>query len=277
MPMRKFYSLREKRAILKVQRDESLTDSQAAQRYSIQPIQVAKWRERFPLMGGKKASAKTLHNGFRGKFWNHEEEILGYIIQRRSQKQGNLLFLIAVVSVRSVAAELARVSQIAGAQTFASLQKWVYRFLERRGLSIRRISRNVTLPNSELQSRLAVFLDDISAVMIQQPGLTFVNMDETAVQYEMIPKSTIEFVGADSVEVRGGNPTSRLTVALTVTSIGEKLPPFLIYKGSKQGRIFRETQEYAAEFGNELVFSLQKNAWMDTDLMKDWVERYVLL
>ena len=98
-------------------------------------------------------------------------------------------------------------------------------------------------------------------------------MDETALQYEMAPKSTVEFVGVDAVPIMAGNATSRVTVALTVTSNGNKLPPFVIYKAASNGRISRELLQLSREMGEKIEFSVQTNAWMDSSLMQQWLRR----
>jgi hypothetical protein len=170
-------------------------------------------------------------------------------------------------------AELGRLNPAATRQTFSSLQQWAYRFLARRGLSIRRFTRNVTISDVELNARKLELLEQMAAAQMSDDGLVFINMDETAIQYEMTPRSTIEFVGPDAVPLLSGNKTARVTAALTVCSDGARLPSFVIFKGSPSGRVRRECTAYSRRVDNEVVFSVQENAWMDTPSMLEWIDK----
>jgi hypothetical protein len=154
---------------------------------------------------------------------------------------------------------------------FSSLQQWAYRFMARRNLSVRRVTRTVSISDEELDVRKLCLLEEVAHARIASRNLVFINMDETAIQYEMVPRSTVEFVGTEAVSVLCGNTTMRVTTALTVCSNGEKLRPFVIFKGAESGRIRRESLTYSTRLRTDLEFTTQKNAWMDAQLMMDWV------
>ena len=60
-------------------------------------------------------------------------------------------------------------------------------------------------------------------------------MDETAVFFEDPRRDTVDFTGARHVVLLStGFASMRITVALTVTATGTKLPPLLIWKGAKK-------------------------------------------
>jgi hypothetical protein len=88
MTTRRFYTLGEKRSILKRQRDESLTDSELARLYDLTPIQVARWRTNLQKIVDKKASLKTLHAGRPSKYAESENDLLLFVEQRRRAKRG---------------------------------------------------------------------------------------------------------------------------------------------------------------------------------------------
>ena len=65
-----------------------------------------------------------------------------------------------------------------------------------------------------------------------------INMDQTPVPFNLSPRTTLEVEGTATVPIRrSGNSTVRATCALAVTADGFKLPPMLIFKGEKNGRI----------------------------------------
>ena len=63
------------------------------------------------------------------------------------------------------------------------------------------------------------------------------NMDETPIYLESYSNKTIEKTGTKTVYINThGGEKMRLTLILCVNSKGEKLPPLLIFKGTKDGK-----------------------------------------
>ena len=97
------------------------------------------------------------------------------------------------------------------------------------------------------------------------------NMDQTPIPFTFNSKSTLEVVGARTVHVRKStNDTKRATAAITITASGKMLPPLLIFKGAKNGRIVKK--EYPT-FDMSMYYACQENAWMDEQVMLLWVEK----
>jgi hypothetical protein len=68
-----------------------------------------------------------------------------------------------------------------------NLQCWAYWFLARFSLSIRRVSRKMRLSDEERQSRIDSFMAEVERLHLLVPGLVFINMDETSVEYSPVP------------------------------------------------------------------------------------------
>jgi hypothetical protein len=93
------------------------------------------------------------------------------------------------------------------------------------------------------------------------------NRYETNCDWAPPPNQTWNHVGARSVEA-----SQCTSVFLCITASCEKLDPFVIYSGSKTGRILK----------NELVdlngytlynrYTVQKKAWMNEETSLDWLE-----
>ena len=87
------------------------------------------------------------------------------------------------------------------------------------------------------------------------------NMDQTPILFTFNSKTTLEVVGARTVHVcKSTNYTKRATAAITVTASGKMLPPLLVFKGAKNGRIVKK--EFPT-FDNSMHYACQENAWMD--------------
>ncbi len=65
---------------------------------------------------------------------------------------------------------------------------------------------------------------------------------------------------------------THLTCAVTVTAAGDTLTPLIIFKGTPNGRVFKETQSFTA--GN-CVYACQKRAWMDERVCIEWVDKVI--
>jgi hypothetical protein len=125
-----------------------------------------------------------------------------------------------------------------------------------------------------LNDRPQTLYTEVNAFYLGGPDTEFINMDQTAVQFEMPPNSTIEFVGQTSVCISSeGNTTSRIMVALAITSTGRKLPPYLIYKAAERGRVVCEFANPQLNYPTTDVYSVQSSAWIDEAKMLDWIER----
>ncbi len=101
------------------------------------------------------------------------------------------------------------------------------------------------------------------------------NMDQTPCPFDITPKNTITKKGSKTVTAKkpkttGGNSA---TVCLTVTANGKKLPAFVIFKGTKNGRVKqRELPPLNSIDPQFAVFSTQQNNWCDEDLILQWIE-----
>jgi hypothetical protein len=80
-----------------------------------------------------------------------------------------------------------------------------------------------------------------SANMPNRDKRFIINMDQTPVFFSMVPRTTLQKQGSRSVNVRASSgSTIRVTVAVTVTAAGGRLPLLIVYKGKSNGRIVRE-------------------------------------
>lgn len=65
----------------------------------------------------------------------------------------------------------------------------------------------------------------------------------------------------------------RSTAILGVTLSGAKIKPFIIFKGTTDGRIARQISNKQLDLPDELEYGVQKNAWTDEPVMLDYIEK----
>ena len=125
----------------------------------------------------------------------------------------------------------------------------------------------------ETQTEALDFMDVICPkLQLQCQNKVFIlNMDQTPIPFTFNSKMTLEVVGARTVHVcKSTNDTKRATAATTVTASGKMLPPLLVFKGAKNGRIIKK--EFPT-FNKSMHYTCQENAWMDEQVMLMWVEK----
>ena len=65
----------------------------------------------------------------------------------------------------------------------------------------------------------------------------------------------------------------RITVLLTITGDGKFLPPFIIFKGEKQNKLYKNIQNYEEIKNKKIIATTQNNAWIDTDTFKEYINK----
>jgi hypothetical protein len=95
-------------------------------------------------------------------------------------------------------------------------------------------------------------------------------MDQTNNYFGVFPKSTVNVRGSRTINMRkGADDSHRCTIAFTVTASGKILPPFVVYKGTKGGRIHTKELPNHPQ-GN--FYTVQKKTWFDKEVMLQWVD-----
>ena len=188
-----------------------------------------------------------------------EDVLFDEVLRMRSAKEK-----VSRQWIQSTALQIARSER--EDTDFCASDKWLALFMGRYGLSLRRTTNLTVLTDDELTSRAVRFMAYLSTKKLKlNPGTTLL-MDETALYFEDPRRDTVDITGARHVVLRStGFASMRITVALTVTADGKKLPPLLIWKGAKgkKSKIEKRGSMYVA---------YQERAWMNSQLLEQWVD-----
>lgn len=105
-----------------------------------------------------------------------------------------------------------------------------------------------------------------------------INCDETAVCIYNPVNMTLTKKGSKVVNCKTlKREKMRITVILTITGDGKFLPPFIIFKGEKQSKLYKKIQKYD-EISNKKIFATtQKNAWVDDEVFKEYIKSVLFL
>jgi len=150
---------------------------------------------------------------------------------------------------------------------------WIDNFLKRNRLSTRiptsQKSSNITKDeqNKRIRSfwRHGIRLRTQFAIETHQ----IFNMDEVPVNFDMMRTRTLNVRGHVLVKSTGAQK-KRCTVVLCVCADGTKLPPTIIFKGTKQNH----KSIRSIEKRRDTQVLVQKKAWMDSTLMLTWAKKF---
>ena len=101
------------------------------------------------------------------------------------------------------------------------------------------------------------------------------NMDETNVDFDPSPRTTLSKIGERSVNACISGHSGRCTAILACTMSGIKLPAMVIWQGVPNGRIAREVlgQLFARD---NIKHTVQVRGWMDSDKYQLWVREVLV-
>jgi hypothetical protein len=142
-----------------------------------------------------------------------------------------------------------------GPNDFKASDAWIQGFMKRWRFAMRSKSRAGQADLAQGEAKLAEFSARIREVVASKGVETIFNADQTGINYEYIPKKTINTQGAKTVWIKGsGHEKDRLTAMVLADSNGVKYPLFLVLK-TGESKIAKVVQENLAQrngFGRTL-------------------------
>ena len=245
-------------------------NKKTAQKFGVTSKSIRRWKknENMYLCVSNPKKKITLHNG--NPNWNVnfelDKQLYNWIAFNRSL--GN------PVSTWSIGIELIRRNPQKADIKPKSLFSWIYRFLDRNSLSIRSISHKGQQFPKNTENNIFSFLKKIINIrkLYNISTDSIINMDETALQYNMPSNKTVHKIGAKTITINTQQQEKlRISVILAICSNGKKLKPFIIFKGAKKGKIFKNLLKEEYVISKKCIIACNANAWSTTEIIKEWI------
>jgi DDE superfamily endonuclease/Tc5 transposase DNA-binding domain len=262
------YSIKQKLAILQ-EAIEVKNIRSTARKYKVQPCQIRSWRKQVNDLKTKallNPNSKTIHFGRPVEFLDLESRLHKWVEEMR---QEDIPVCTNNIIAQAISLDTTNTFKKGNAQR---ISRWVYCFLERWNLSIRRVTRVGQKLSGHLQqvkqdTTTAINSRFIAGGTLENVGPHyFINMDQTAVYFESKSKCIVAKKGARSVCARdSGSDAKRCTIVVTVAADGTKLPPFFVFKGQPG----KKTELSLLEQG--IKGCCQPNAWFDETVYQKWI------
>ena len=91
-------------------------------------------------------------------------------------------------------------------------------------------------------------------------------MDETPIYFESVMKKIIAPIGERSVSIKTHcGEHVRITLMLTICANGTKLPPLIVFKGTKDAKKEEKLKGYIRSKNKRVLAFCQENSWADKD------------
>ena len=241
-----------------------------ARSFAVDPSQIRKWRAKAVQLAQTKRSKKSLVTGRKGRLKDHEEVLMEWAFNLRDEGMALTYWDL----VRKAIEVCDGFGNLTKEQQYHSVRRLCLRncFLKRRFTHISQQLPQET--EEESQQWLQVMRPIVSAPNVQKQFV--LNMDQTPMYLSMAPVSTLNLQGARTVYGRRtGDSGCRFTVSCTISANGDKLKPFLIFKGEVNGRI--ATREFPTNpERNRVVLCTQKCAWQDEGNMVTYCDKVLV-
>lgn len=233
--------------------------------YNIQPNQLRDWKRKVDDLARGRKHLKALHGGLKGRLHAFEEPIVGWILEMREHGVP-LCYKHVVLKAIQVDPTFAELSTTAQYQA-------VRRLCIRNCVGLRRVTHTSQVHPQETMDLALQWIQHIRPT-VSAPGVGkrwVINMDQTPIWLSMHPQTTLNLVGAATVNGRRtGESGARFTCTIAISANGDKLRPFLIFKGQPQGHI--ATREFPGNPDRVAVdLCCQKSAWQDEENMLKWI------
>ncbi|KAF0691688.1 Aste57867_17136 [Aphanomyces stellatus] len=145
---------------------------------------------------------------------------------------------------------------------YTALLGMCHRFAHRHGFA-QRVPCYSKLKRAELNDLQSTFAAAFWTKYGHLPLRDIVNVDETAVYYDMPPRRIWCPIGEDASSDTSEKHSHRLTAVLGVCADGTKLPILFIVRGKPGGPV--ETEELPTYPAGH-IYAVQETAWMDEDI-----------
>jgi hypothetical protein len=178
-----------------------------------------------------------------------------------------------------LAAELNRLDPGARTVTMSALHRRINRHLIKFGVVRRRDNHVVqnTRHDMTVKAGYVEFVNE-GVKAGKYRACDIVNIDETNINFDLISGATLAGYGERTIGCAATGSSNRCIVLLGVTMDGEKLPPFIIFKGANtpRSKITKEFDSVKSRgkcgYPKGMFYTVQAKAWMDKARMHDWID-----
>jgi hypothetical protein len=259
---RRSWSLREKQEALRLCEEKGVKETMAT--FGVSEGTLYGWkRKRDPIQDVEQPSTRKRLEGGGRKLTLPTLESSAVEFVRSCRDRGQ------AVNGPLLQAHVESVARANRLVEFKASSGWCSKFKERNHLVSRRVTGFVQKMPIPRELGVREFRDALRQLKLEHQladNVRIWNFDETPLYFDMPLATTLDQMGKKQVLVRKAlSSRKRFTVALTISSHGDKLMPFIIFPGKRPIKP-------STAFTNVIV-CVQPKGFMDGIRFQDWVSR----
>ena len=229
--------------------------AEAARQFNVDESNIRRWMKQKNVLEKLNPKKRSMRKG-KPKWIQLEKKLKEYVLNLRKQN-----FQVSTVDIKYKAKQYAKED---GINDFVGTNYWVFKFMKRNNLSVRSTTSIGQHLPEDWEAKAAKFLnflnDNKNDVELDQIG----NMDEVPCTFDIPRNRTVDEVGKEDISiVTTGHEKMNFTIVLCVTANGFKCKPMVIFK--------RKTLP-KENFIKGIVVAVNPKGWMDSGMMKFWLE-----
>jgi transposase-like protein len=258
------FTNQQKLSILEHQSTHSLTNTAIASLHGLSEGTIRRWHKDVDQIKQAKSSNLSVHVGRHRAHEALEEQIRA--------KLELVLFYGVPYNQQDVVRLALRLQPDFKGGNKSKLANWASTFLKKEKIVVRCVTQyGHKLPEDVERERatfLALFVRAFRSGNYQ--AKLVLNMDQTGVFFSNPRLRTLAHRGSNQVPIMGEKLSVRATAVLTIAMDGTKLPPYIVFKGTRgpNGRI----QRSFSSLPGDMCYSVQRNAWIGIAEMERYID-----
>ena len=275
-----FYSIKEKLAILDYYKavDENgqklHSKTEVLKKFNLNHKTLEYWEQNeTKFKNADNSNKKTLHKGKASSFTSDEEKTILQAIENAISEHIPLYYNDATKLIKQLNIE--SIKNIA----LPSIYMRVYRFLKKNYYVKKKgIPLGQSLPNDATQKAI-LFLKQVQNIR-KRYNISLsriINLDETQVSIDNPNSFCLDKKEAKIISIKAlAKEKNRITCLLTITASGNKLQPYIAFKGQIKRAIYNDLQKIEEAKEKKVFLTTQCNALIDQDLFIDYIYKVII-
>lgn len=237
-----------------------------ARSHGVQPSQIRRWKANANRLSKAKKSKKTLATGRKPSLLHLEDDLMQWAFNLRDEGKQ--------IKYSHIVLQACRMDDSFKDKSLREQYQAIRRLCHRNCFVLRKGTHKAQEHPQKAIDEATAWLQIVRPIVAAVPvtGRAYVlNMDQTPLNFSLEDGTTLHLQGEKTVTIRStGGSKSRTTVSLTVAADGTKLKPFVIFKGTVNGRIVKKEFPHNP-YRNDMVLVCQPNAYQDDENMMAYV------
>jgi hypothetical protein len=240
-------------------------------KYSIPYTTLLDWKknvDKYLNLSENKLNKTTLHKGTSIISPEIELKLISFIEYNRK--------LYNQITICSLVLKIIEYAPERRKKSFKANRQLIYRFLKKNNYTFNSKNQMGNTLGESAFKEASIFLNEVWN-MRKVKGYNdeiIGNMDETPIFFNMIPSNTIIYKNNKSILIKTQNQDKcRISVLLTITANGNKLPPYIIFKAKNKGNVENELLKDKNVILNKCFIACDENACSNDIIIKDWYEK----